>query len=122
MTIVMHFVFALYLWRALSHNSHVMFLTYGCVPAILLADLVGICYFLYQLIKTRAKMKKMYYIPENCFCENALASIFCTSCALSQMGRHTADYDTYNSYCCTDTGLPSQIKVQLDEHLCKESP
>ena len=32
---------------------------------------------------------------------------------MAQMGRHTADYDTYRAACCTDTGLPNHVEVKL---------
>ena len=58
-------------------------------------------------IRTRAAIRSRYAIPEtNCVgCEDLCCSLFCCGCTICQMARHTADYDTYPSSCCTETGL-----------------
>jgi Cys-rich protein (TIGR01571 family) len=78
-------------------------------------DVSVILYFYYMLIKTRRIVRREYDIPElRCHGnEDCCLSVFCTCCTLSQMGRHTADYETYRSYCCTDTGMAKHIEVKL---------
>ncbi|KAL3756090.1 hypothetical protein ACHAWU_009392 [Discostella pseudostelligera] len=57
--------------------------------------------------RLRSRIRSKYSIPEkNCRgCEDCCCSIWCTCCALSQMARHTADYETYAALCCSETGL-----------------
>jgi len=114
MLVMLHFVLAVYLWRAFLYGSQVIFFSYGCLP-VLLADVVLIYYFLFLMIKTRQEMRKMYYIPGRCFLGDFYVSLLCTPCALSQMERHTADYETYRGRCCSETGLPPQIEVKMGE-------
>mmetsp|Transcript_22508 Transcript_22508/g.51534 ORF Transcript_22508/g.51534 Transcript_22508/m.51534 type:complete len:333 (-) Transcript_22508:210-1208(-) len=64
------------------------------------------------LMKTRKYLRRRYGIPETtCFknMEDCVCSFFCQCCVISQMARHTADYDTYASRCCTSTGLPPNV-------------
>lgn len=83
---------------------------------ILLAlDISSLVYFCYMTAHTRKNVRMEYDIPEGCCkgCEDVCVSICCNSCTISQMGRHTADYETYRAYCCTDTGLPRHVEVKL---------
>jgi Cys-rich protein (TIGR01571 family) len=63
--------------------------------------------------KVRASIRNKYQIPdESCTgSEDCLCATFCMPCAICQMGRHTADYETYTATCCTSTGLPRQVKL-----------
>ena len=63
--------------------------------------------------KVRESIRNKYQIPEDhcegiedCFC-----ATFCMPCTICQMGRHTADFDTYRATCCTKTGLPRQVEL-----------
>mmetsp|Transcript_13155 Transcript_13155/g.23847 ORF Transcript_13155/g.23847 Transcript_13155/m.23847 type:complete len:126 (+) Transcript_13155:102-479(+) len=58
--------------------------------------------------KTRKQIRSRYGIPEQqCVgCEDCCCSFWCNCCAVAQMARHTADYDTYAGLCCSETGLP----------------
>lgn len=88
----------------------------SCGIPMLLIDAGVIAFFYFLLIKTRKIIRQNYDIPEGSQCpgkEDALVSILCTSCTVSQMGRHTADFSTYRPHCCTETGLPDH--VQCDE-------
>jgi Cys-rich protein (TIGR01571 family) len=63
---------------------------------------------LYSLCRTRQSVRNQYSIPEeHCHgCEDLCCAFFCTCCTLSQMARHTGEYETYTGTCCTKTGLP----------------
>lgn len=63
---------------------------------------------LYSLCKTRRSVRMQYSIPEeHCAgCEDLCCSFFCTCCTLSQMARHTGEYETYPGVCCSTTGHP----------------
>lgn len=78
-------------------------------------DLILLCYFFYLVIKTRSTVRREYDILElRCHGhEDCCMSVFCTCCTITQMGRHTADYETFVSYCCTGTGLANHIEVKL---------
>jgi Cys-rich protein (TIGR01571 family) len=72
-------------------------------------------YFVFQVFRTRKRIRKTYHIPETSCegCEDLLVSVWCTPLALAQMGRHTADYEKYRAFWCSDTGLPNDIEVVL---------
>jgi Cys-rich protein (TIGR01571 family) len=78
------------------------------VVAEVLTDFVhysflGLTFFI--LRKVRIQVREKYGIPasgnEDCCC-----SLFCPCFVAAQMLRHTTDYDTYPSTCCTETGIP----------------
>ena len=62
----------------------------------------------YSLCRTRQNVRARYSIPEErCKgCEDACCSFFCTCCTVAQMARHTGEFETYPSVCCTETGHP----------------
>jgi len=68
-------------------------------------------YILFVMIRTRAHIRSRYGIPEQCCsgCEDCCCSFWLPCCTVTQMARHTADYDRYKASCCTDTGLPPQV-------------
>jgi Cys-rich protein (TIGR01571 family) len=67
-------------------------------------------YLLVATCRTRASIRERYAIPEQSCqgCEDCCCSYWCNCCTIAQMMRHTADYDTYDAQCCTETGLPAQ--------------
>lgn len=67
--------------------------------------------------KVRESIRHKYQIPEE-LCggmetgvEDCLCAACCMPCSICQMGRHTADFDTYRATCFTSTGLPQQQMV-----------
>jgi Cys-rich protein (TIGR01571 family) len=78
-------------------------------------DVILLVYVLYIVTITRRQVRREYNIPElRCKgFEDCCMSVFCTCCIIGQMGRHTADYETYRAYCCSDTGLANHIEVKL---------
>lgn len=78
-------------------------------------DLILLLYFLYMVTQTRRIVRREFDIPElRCHGhEDCCMAVFCTCCTIAQMGRHTADYETYQSYCCTETGLANHVEVKL---------
>lgn len=65
-------------------------------------------WFLYALCKTRENVRFRYSIEEeHCLgCEDCCCALACTCCTVSQLARHTGDYETYPSVCCSETGHP----------------
>lgn len=81
-------------------------------PLITVLKTIGSLLFgiwsVYSLCKTRQSVRRQYSIPEEqCNgCEDLCCSFWCTCCILSQMARHTGEYETYPGVCCTKTGHP----------------
>jgi len=65
-------------------------------------------YSVYALKKTRESIRIRYSIPEErCHgSEDLLCACCCYCCTVSQLARHTGEYETYKGMCCTKTGLP----------------
>lgn len=63
---------------------------------------------LVALCKTRETLRARYQIPEeHCIgCEDVCCAAFCSCCAVSQMLRHTGEYENYPGVCCSATGHP----------------
>lgn len=72
----------------------------------LMASSLGL-YVLYAAVKTRASIREKYAIPQAACdgCEDCCCIFCCGCCTISQMARHTADYETYPGRCCSETGL-----------------
>jgi Cys-rich protein (TIGR01571 family) len=70
--------------------------------------LVFLCWYLYALCRTRQNVRRTYSIPEDSCngCEDAVCALFCGCCTVTQIARHTGEYETYPSVCCSSTGLP----------------
>ena len=107
-----HGIFLFLSVRAYFVHNHLKFFFFSFVP-ILAVDIIIWVYFYHLLLKTRKKLRREYSIPRGLLFEDAILSLFCTCCALAQMGRHTADYDTYAAQACTKTGLSEHIEVKL---------
>jgi Cys-rich protein (TIGR01571 family) len=61
----------------------------------------------------RSYIRQKYAIPEDetCSsgCEDLLCAVCCAHLSVAQMMRHTTDYETYNSTCCTPTGVAAHV-------------
>jgi hypothetical protein len=58
------------------------------------------------LIRVRRQVRERYGIPAQGN-EDVCCSCVCPCFVAAQMLRHTTDYDTYPSTCCTETGIPA---------------
>lgn len=70
------------------------------------------------MIKTRMYIRNKYNIRNtHCqgSCEDVCCVILCGCCTVAQMARHTADYETYAARCCSETGLPPNVRLAADE-------
>lgn len=64
-------------------------------------------YSIYSLMKLRENVRAKYSIPEE-RCpgmEDLCCSMWCSCCVVSQMARHTGEYETYKGKLCSETGL-----------------
>jgi len=70
---------------------------------------------LYSLCRTRQNIRRQYSIPEErCTgCEDLCCAFFCTCCTLSQMARHTGEYETYSGSYLTTTGHPHSAPLTV---------
>ena len=91
-------------WSYPPGNAPIFFVVAKYIGATLF-----ICWSVYSLMRTRQSVREQYSIPERtCVgCEDCCCAFFCTCCALSQMARHTGEYETYQGTWCTKTGLSS---------------
>ena len=99
--------------------------TYLAFACVMVRSLVGLAVSLFTLIlmcKTRRHIRNKYSIPqETCNgCEDCCCVYFCTCCTLSQMARHTADYETYRAACCSETGLPPHVSINEAEMMTSQ--
>jgi Cys-rich protein (TIGR01571 family) len=65
-------------------------------------------YAMYSLCKTRESVRAVYSIPQT-RCggmEDCVCAFFCSCCTVSQLARHTGEYETYPGVCCSETGHP----------------
>jgi hypothetical protein len=81
---------------------------------VVVDDTLSYSYLVFVVIllrNLRSAVRSKYAIPEahSCptGCEDTCCSLFCPCLVVSQMMRHTADYDSHGGRCCTETGLPS---------------
>jgi len=84
----------------------------ACIRNII--ELIYLVYQVYTIMQTRKFLRSKYAIPSVYCSENTedFCCALCCSClTVAQMGRHTTDYDTYHSTCCTKTGLPEHISA-----------
>jgi Cys-rich protein (TIGR01571 family) len=65
-------------------------------------------WFIYSLCRTRENVRTRYSIEEeHCLgCEDCCCALLCSCCTVAQLARHTGDYETYPSVCCSETGHP----------------
>ena len=61
----------------------------------------------FLVARARGRVRSRYGIPERrCRgCEDCCQAFWCACCTVSQMARHTADYENYAAFCCSETGL-----------------
>lgn len=80
-------------------------------------NVVGTAFGLYSLvvmIKVRRSVRERYQIQtEKCgACEDCCCVFWCGCCTVSQMARHTADYEQRRAVCCSSTGLPDTPELK----------
>merc|ERR1719291_736732 len=113
-------------WLAINISAAVMLrISWGRIHVVLAEYWVPVMvfnafflmYLMYLTKSVRESIRNKYQIPEencegNCEgVEDCMCATFCMPCAICQMGRHTADFDTYRATCCTSTGLPRQVEL-----------
>ena len=87
-----------------QRDHHIIALLTGITYTINIACAILL---IYLIAITRKRIRSRYGIPEqNCRgCEDCCCAFWCQCCTVSQMARHTADYDNYAAKCCSETGL-----------------
>lgn len=89
-----------------------------CAVGMVNLFMVGFVIFVTQ--STRSFLREKYMIrEERCLdLEDLCCAVTCLPCAVAQMARHTANYNTYEAVCCSKTGLPDGVKVDKDAVDC----
>lgn len=80
----------------------------------LVTSLYG-AFILFVTFKVRKYVRERDQIPEErCGgCEDFCCSFWCGCCVVSQMARHTADYDREPAQFCSKTGVPTEVPVMV---------
>lgn len=91
-------------------------ITKTTLVALVLRDVLFYAHLAFSvcvIYNLRKYIRNKYAIPEHeqcpTGCEDACCSICCPCLAVAQMLRHTTDYDTYHSSCCSETGVPDNV-------------
>lgn len=90
------------------------------VPDLAACGMVNVafwCYIVFVTQSTRYSLRQKFMIrEEQCYdLEDLCCATFCLPCTVSQMSRHTADYDNYEAVCCSKNGLPDGVTVSLEQ-------
>ncbi|KAL7548881.1 hypothetical protein ACHAWF_012144 [Thalassiosira exigua] len=109
-TVAYFFVTELLKWLPVEYFDEYGQLTTAGLAVMYTRDILNLLFTFFTVVvvyKTRKHIREKYSIPEaQCAgCEDCCCAAFCTCCAVAQMARHTADYDTYPALCCSETGL-----------------
>lgn len=85
----------------------------ACLIPLGAIDLYLITKLVLLTIKTRRELKERYSIVGDQYqgCAETLVVSCCSCCAISQMGRHTADYNTFREVPLSSTGLPTHLET-----------
>jgi len=80
--------------------------------------ILQLMFFIYVMVAaatTRREVRAHYHIPEqSCTgCEDCCCAFWCTCCMVTQMMRHSADYQQYPAACCTENGLPPDAPAHV---------
>ena len=83
----------------------------ACAIALINTSMFSFIVFVAQ--STRSSLREKFMIQEErCFdLEDLCCSALCLPFTVSQMARHTADYDEYEAVCCSKTGLPDGVTL-----------
>ncbi|GAX13635.1 hypothetical protein FisN_14Lh354 [Fistulifera solaris] len=69
------------------------------------------CFIVFVTQSTRSSLRDKYLIREQACSdlEDLCCATCCLPCSISQMSRHTGNYNEYEAVCCSRTGLPDGI-------------
>jgi Cys-rich protein (TIGR01571 family) len=81
--------------------------------ALLLVNGAMFGFIVFVTQSARSSIREKFMIRENCCydLEDLCCATFCLPCTISQMARHTANYNDYEAVCCSKSGLPDGVKV-----------
>jgi Cys-rich protein (TIGR01571 family) len=88
-------------------------LTMADMSAMILVNVVMYGFIVFVAQSTRSSLREKFLIrEERCNdLEDICCATMCLPCTVSQMSRHTANYDDYEAVCCSKTGLPDGVRV-----------
>ena len=78
-----------------------------------IVNIIMVLYTIYTVTNARMSIRAQYGIPKHYVPnkEDLLCATCCMPCTIAQMGRHTANFDTYRAVCCSSTGLPRSVEL-----------
>ena len=91
--------------------SQAMELTIADWTALAVINGAYLCFIVFVTQSTRSSLRDKYLIREH-LCsdlEDLCCATCCLPCSISQMSRHTGNYDEYEAVCCSRTGLPDGV-------------
>ena len=102
---------ACFMIRFAWEQGHILGVEY--YGPIVLFDIFVWMYMVCLTKTVRGSIRNKYQIPdETCGrMQDCMCATFCMPCTICQMGRHTADFDTYRASCCSSTGLPKHVEL-----------
>ena len=113
--------------EAHTDENNVTTLTYSYSPLFELIEhvrnimnFISIAYTVYAITKTRYYIREKYSIHGSLIGDCCLA-FWCGCCTITQMARHTTDYDVYPGRCCTYNGLPRNAPCLVEEEYVIDS-
>jgi len=109
--------------RVANPGCESLVLVFNVIRAVLIWPLAF--FAIYWTTRTRSYIRQKYGIParycgsskieslqastRSCHFEDFCCSLCCHCCTISQMARHTMDYDTFPATCCTPTGVRDSV-------------
>lgn len=109
--VVLMLLVAFYVYAVAMEVAMLLYPTPDDTPhlALSIARIAGVVLFslwwLMALCNTRKTVRQRYQIPGG-GCEDVCCSLFCSCCTVSQMMRHTGEYETFPGTWCSATGHP----------------
>lgn len=102
----------------LQYPNNFIFVLICTVPLASL-DVVLLLSLIHFTIRTRQSIKDEFDINDSFMqsYDDCLTVACCMPCAISQMGRHTADYGTYRVEMLSDTGFPPTVDSLIPKRL-----
>jgi len=115
----------LYEIEAHTDENNITTLTYSPLYEIInlvrnIMNFFSLVYTIYAITKTRSYIREKYSIEGSLIGDCCLA-FWCGCCTITQMARHTTDYDVYPGRCCTYNGLPRNAPCLVEEDVVIDS-
>lgn len=88
------------------------FQTFYLIFALIIMSILVYMYFFILMVRTRTSIRESYGIPGTTF-NDAVVTICCRPCTLSQMARQTADYGRQEARWFSETGVSDDFDQEF---------